>query len=82
MLRVSFDLLHVRYWQWGVVVLVLGLFSALFGAAFAAVQTDMKRLLAYSSIENIGLISPALALPFCFRPAICACLQRLLWPPR
>ena len=33
-----------------------GMVSALFGIVFAAVQTDMKRLLAYSSIENIGLI--------------------------
>lgn len=47
MLRISFDLLNIRFWQWGVLLLVLGLFSALFGAVFAAVQTDMKRLLAY-----------------------------------
>ena len=67
MLRVSFDLLHVRFWQWGVVVLVLGLFSALFGAAFAAVQTDMKRLLAYSSIENIGLIFTGIGLSILFQ---------------
>ncbi len=66
MLRVSFDLLHVRYWQWGVLVLVLGLFSALYGAVFAAVQTDMKRLLAYSSIENIGLIFTGIGLSIVF----------------
>ncbi|MFP5276876.1 MAG: hydrogenase 4 subunit B [Acidobacteriota bacterium] len=66
MLRVSFDLLHARSWQWGVVVLVLGLFSALFGAVFAAVQTDMKRLLAYSSIENIGLIFAGIGLALLF----------------
>ena len=35
--------------------------TALFGVVFAAVQVDMKRLLAYSSIENIGLSSPASA---------------------
>ncbi|MFP5205128.1 MAG: hydrogenase 4 subunit B, partial [Acidobacteriota bacterium] len=66
MLRVSFDLLHVRFWQWGGVVLVLGLFSALLGAAFAAVQTDMKRLLAYSSIENVGLIFTGIGLSILF----------------
>jgi hydrogenase-4 component B len=66
MLRISFDLLHVRFWQWGVLVLGLGLFSALFGAIFAAVQTDMKRLLAYSSIENIGLIFTAIGLAILF----------------
>jgi hydrogenase-4 component B len=40
----------------GRVLLALGLATALFGVVFAAVQTDMKRLLAYSSIENIGLL--------------------------
>lgn len=65
-LRITFDLLHVQFWQWGVVVLVFGLFSGLFGAIFAAVQTDMKRLLAYSSIENIGLIFTAIGLSILF----------------
>src|SRR5260370_10397369 len=66
MLRITFDLLHVRYWQWGVLMLVMGLLSALFGAIFAAVQTDMKRLLAYSSIENIGLIFTGIGLAILF----------------
>jgi formate hydrogenlyase subunit 3/multisubunit Na+/H+ antiporter MnhD subunit len=66
MLRITFDLLHVRFWQWGVLMLGLGLFSALFGAIFAAVQTDMKRLLAYSSIENIGIIFAGVGLAIVF----------------
>ncbi len=66
LLRVSFDLLHIPFWQWGVLVLALGLFSAIFGAIFAAVQTDMKRLLAYSSIENVGLIFTAIGLAMLF----------------
>lgn len=66
MLRITFDLLHVRFWWWGVLMLTLGLFSALFGAIFAAVQTDMKRLLAYSSIENVGLIFTAVGLAILF----------------
>ena len=66
MLRISFDLLNIRFWQWGVLLLVLGLFSALFGAVFAAVQTDMKRLLAYSSIENVGLIFTGMGLAILF----------------
>ena len=65
-LRISFDLLHLRLWWWGVLMLALGLFSALFGAIFAAVQTDMKRLLAYSSIENIGLIFTGIGLSILF----------------
>lgn len=66
MLRISFDLLHLKLWWWGVLMLVLGLFSAIFGAIFAAVQTDMKRLLAYSSIENVGLIFTGIGLSILF----------------
>lgn len=55
-LRVTFDLLGTQLWWWGVIALALGLATALFGVMFAAVQGDMKRLLAYSSIENIGII--------------------------
>lgn len=40
----------------GVVVLCVGIVTGLWGAILAAVQNDMKRLLAYSSIENIGII--------------------------
>ena len=87
MLRVSFDLLHVRFWQWGVLLLALGLFSALYGAIFAAVQTDMKRLLAYSSIENIGIIFAGIGLSILFETcnlhlfaalALCAALVHSL----
>jgi formate hydrogenlyase subunit 3/multisubunit Na+/H+ antiporter MnhD subunit len=64
--RVTLDLIHTPLWWWGVVALVLGLATALFGAVFAAAQVDMKRLLAYSSIENIGLIVMALGLAIVF----------------
>ena len=53
-------------WWWGVVALVVGLATALFGVVFAAAQMDMKRLLAYSSIENIGLIVAAFGLAIVF----------------
>ena len=65
-LRVSFDLLHVQLWWWGVVLLAVGLASALFGVVFAAAQVDMKRLLAYSSIENIGLLFAGIGLAVLF----------------
>lgn len=65
-LRVTFDLLGEPAWWWGLIPLALGLFSALFGAVFAAAQTDMKRLLAYSSIENIGIMFTALGLAIVF----------------
>ena len=55
MIRVTFDLLGTPVWWWGLLPLAAGLISAVYGAVFAAVQTDMKRLLAYSSVENLGL---------------------------
>ena len=67
MLRVSLDLIAFPLWWWGVVALVLGLVSALGGIVFAAVQTDMKRLLAYSSIENLGLVFAGFGLTLLFR---------------
>jgi len=66
LLRVSFDLLQVQLWWWGGLLLALGLLTALYGVVFAAVQVDMKRLLAYSSIENIGLLLAALGLTLVF----------------
>jgi hydrogenase-4 component B len=65
-LRVTFDLLGGPQWWWGVVALTVGLFSALYGAVFAAAQTDMKRLLAWSSIENVGIIFTGLGLAVVF----------------
>ena len=65
-LRVSFDLLHFQVWWWGVVLLALGLATALFGVVFSAAQVDMKRLLAYSSIENIGLLFAGIGLAVLF----------------
>jgi hydrogenase-4 component B len=66
LLRVVFDLLHLQLWWWGVVLLALGLATALFGVVYAAAQVDMKRLLAYSSIENIGLLLAAIGLAVVF----------------
>lgn len=65
-LRVSFDLLNAQLWWWGVLALALGLITAVFGVMFAAVQGDMKRLLAYSSIENIGLLLVGIGLTLIF----------------
>lgn len=47
---------------WGIVMLVVGAVSGIVGIAFAIGQQDIKRLLAYSSIENIGIISIGLGL--------------------
>jgi formate hydrogenlyase subunit 3/multisubunit Na+/H+ antiporter MnhD subunit len=67
LLRVSFDLLHAPQWWWGLVTLALGLAMALYGVVYAAVQTDMKRLLAWSSIENLGVIFTGVGLAMVFQ---------------
>jgi formate hydrogenlyase subunit 3/multisubunit Na+/H+ antiporter MnhD subunit len=65
-LRVTFDLLGKPEWWWGLALLAIGLFSALYGVVFAAAQTDMKRLLAWSSIENLGIIFTGIGLAVVF----------------
>ena len=66
LLRVSFDLLQTRIWWWGALLIAIGLATALFGVVFSTVQVEMKRLLAYSSIENIGLICAGIGLSLLF----------------
>ncbi len=48
--------------SWGVVLLALGAASAVLGVLFALAQRDLKRLLAYSSIENVGIITMGVGL--------------------
>jgi formate hydrogenlyase subunit 3/multisubunit Na+/H+ antiporter MnhD subunit len=56
LVRVGWDLLGGGPRWWGVTVLTVGAVSALFGILHALVASDLKRLLAYSTTENIGLI--------------------------
>ncbi len=64
--RVSYDLVGEVRWEWGVVVLFVGTASALLGVLYAIMQHDLKRLLAYHSIENIGIILMGLGLSMIF----------------
>lgn len=64
--RVTFDLIGTVQVDWGVIVLLAGSVSALLGVLYAMQQTDIKRLLAYSSIENVGVIFMALGLAIIF----------------
>jgi hydrogenase-4 component B len=56
MIRVGFDLLGGGPRWWGVLVLAVGGLSALYGVLQASVATDLKRLLGYSTTENVGLM--------------------------
>lgn len=66
LLRISFDLIGQSLWWWGVMLLAVGLLTGLLGVVFSTVETDMKRLLAYSSIENIGLVVVGIGLSLLF----------------
>ncbi len=56
LIRVFFDFLGAGVMWWGFFVLTLGAISALTGIMYAVVEPDIKRMLAFSSIENIGII--------------------------
>ncbi len=64
--RVVFDLVGVFPWWWGAIVLVFGLVSAVMGVLYALMQHDLKRLLAYHSVENIGIILIGIGLAMIF----------------
>lgn len=53
--------------SWGIVILFFGIFSALMGIIYALKEHDLKKLLAYSSIENVGIILLGVGLHIIFR---------------
>jgi hydrogenase-4 component B len=65
-IRVTYDLVGNIQWQWGLAVLIVGTASALLGVLYTLMQNDLKRLLAYSSVENIGIIFMGLGLSMIF----------------
>src|SRR5881275_729749 len=66
-IRVIFDLLGPPTWAASVVVLILGGITAVMGILYAMMERDLKRLLAYSTIENIGVIFVSLGLALAFK---------------
>ena len=65
--RILFDLAGPPGWWWGVTLVVAGAFSALLGILYALMQRDLKRLLAYSTIGDVGIVVFALGLSLSFR---------------
>jgi hydrogenase-4 component B len=55
-IRFFFDFFPGAPMEWGLLLLVLGSISAVLGVMYALSESDVKRMLAYSSIENIGII--------------------------
>src|SRR5258708_4421674 len=66
-LLLAFDLLGEPGWWSSMVVLVLAAATALLGVLYALMQHDLKRLLAYHTVENIGIIFIGLGLALAFR---------------
>ncbi|MFZ1643686.1 MAG: hydrogenase 4 subunit B [Candidatus Contendobacter sp.] len=67
-IRIVFDLLgEPVLWWWGGLVLALGGITAVLGVLYALMQHDLKRLLAYHTVENIGIIFIGLGLALAFQ---------------
>lgn len=65
--RITFDLLGPPVWWWSMLVLAIGGITAALGVLYALMQHDLKRLLAYHTVENIGIIFIGLGLALAFR---------------
>ena len=66
-IRIVFDLLGPPQWWWSVPMLMLGGATAVIGLLSAVLQSDLKKLLAYSTIENIGIVFVGLGLALAFK---------------
>jgi hydrogenase-4 component B len=65
--RIAFDLLGPPDWWWSMLVLGVGGITAVMGVLYALMQHDLKRLLAYHTVENIGIIYIGLGLALAFK---------------
>lgn len=61
-LRVCIDILGVPVLWWGLLILFFGGLSTIFGAFYALSERNLKRMLAFSSVENVGIILMGIAL--------------------
>jgi hydrogenase-4 component B len=66
-LRIVFDLVGEPAWWWSMVVLALAGVTCAMGVLYALMQHDLKRLLAYHTVENIGIIFIGLGLALAFK---------------
>ncbi|TAM96225.1 MAG: hydrogenase 4 subunit B [Rhizobiaceae bacterium] len=66
-IRIAFDLMGNPDWWWSLPALLLGGATAAVGVLYALMETDLKRVLAYSTIENVGIIFIAAGLALAFK---------------
>ncbi|HEY5556159.1 hydrogenase 4 subunit B [Acetobacterium sp.] len=64
MIRFIFCYLQIQDVWWGVVILCIGIISAVLGVAYALMEHNIKKLLAFHSVENIGIILIGLGVSF------------------
>jgi len=76
-IRILFDLVGPIGWWVGVIVVAIGAASAFMGVLYGLFQRDLKTLLAYSTIENVGIIAVGLGLALMFRANGLAALAAL-----
>lgn len=77
LLRVGFEWLGSGPSWWGALLLLVGAASAVLGVLYALVEHDLKRLLAYHSVENVGIILLGLGAAMVFQTAGLGGLARL-----
>ncbi len=65
--RITFELAGSPAWWWSVIVLALAGITTVMGVLYALMQHDLKRLLAYHTVENIGIIFIGLGLALAFQ---------------
>ncbi len=65
-IRLNLDLVPATTPNPGLIVLVIGSISALFGILYATIQSEMKRLLAHSTIENMGIVAAGIGAAMTF----------------
>ena len=81
-IRIAFDLLGPIDWRLAMVVIGVGAVTALLGVLYALMQHDLKRLLAYHTVENIGIIFVGLDWRWPFAPMDWLLQQRSPRRPR
>lgn len=67
LIRILFDLHGEVPWHWGAALMVVGGVTAVLGVLYAVLQDDLKKLLAYSTVENIGVAVIGLGLAVAFK---------------
>jgi len=65
--RIAFELAGPPAWWWSIVVLAVAGATTVMGVLYALMQHDLKRLLAYHTVENIGIIFIGLGLSLAFK---------------